>query len=81
LCYDPLEPLRSLEVRGTVVAMAEQGAARHLDDLASKYAGRQIRYFGDCVPQRFAESEIPVLCLIEPSHVVALDATAGGGAG
>lgn len=81
LCYDPLEPLRYLELRGTVVTMTEEGAARHLDHLASKYAGRQVRYFGDCVPVRFAESEIPVLCLVEPSHVVALDPTAGGATG
>lgn len=39
LCYDPREPLRSLEVRGTVVEMTETGAAEHLDALASKYGG------------------------------------------
>jgi PPOX class probable F420-dependent enzyme len=78
LCYDPREPLRYLEVRGTVVAMTEDGAARHLDDLASKYVGRQVRYFGDCIESRFAETEIPVLCLIDPTHVVALDATEDG---
>ena len=77
LCYDPREPLRFLEIRGTVVAMTEQGAGRHLDDLASKYFGRRVRYFGECIPPQFAETEIPVLCLIEPTHVVALDATAG----
>ena len=30
--------------------MTEDGAARHLDELASKYAGRPIRYFGDAIP-------------------------------
>jgi PPOX class probable F420-dependent enzyme len=79
LCYDPRRPLRYLEVRGTVVEMTEEGAARHLDGLASKYAGRPIRYFGDAIPARFAESEIPVLCRIRPTHVVALDATRGEG--
>jgi PPOX class probable F420-dependent enzyme len=74
LCYDPRQPLRYLEVRGTVVEMTEEGAGRHLDALASKYAGRAIRYFGDAIPARFAETEIPVLCRIRPSHVVALDA-------
>ena len=59
--------------------MTEEGAAEHLDDIASKYAGRPIRYFGDCIPVRFAETEIPVLCRIRPTHVVALDATGGGG--
>jgi PPOX class probable F420-dependent enzyme len=79
LCYDPRAPLRYLEVRGRVVEMTEDGAGRHLDALASKYAGRPIRYFGDCIPARFAESEIPVLCRIRPDHVVAVDATASGG--
>lgn len=74
LCYDPREPLRYLEIRGTVVEMTEVGAPEHLDALASKYVGRQIRYFGDAVPARFAETEVPVLCWIRPTHVVALDA-------
>jgi len=75
LCYDPRRPLRYLEVRGTVVAMTEEGAGRHLDELASKYAGRPIRYFGDAIPAHFAETEIAVLCSIRPTHVVALDAS------
>jgi PPOX class probable F420-dependent enzyme len=74
LCYDPTEPLRYLEVRGRVVEMTEDGAAWHLDAIASKYAGRRIRYFGECIPAGFAETEVPVLCLVEPTHVVALDA-------
>ena len=77
LCFDPGAPLRYLEIRGRVVEMTEVGAGRHLDELASKYAGRQIRYFGECIPLRFAETEIPVLCRIRPTHVVALDATDG----
>jgi PPOX class probable F420-dependent enzyme len=81
LCYDPRQPLRYLEVRGTVVAMTEEGAARHLDHLASRYAGRPIHYFGDAIPARFARSEIPVLCRIRPTHVVALDATGPVGGG
>jgi PPOX class probable F420-dependent enzyme len=78
LGYDPRQPLRFLEVRGRVVEMTEDGAAEHLDRLASRYAGRPIRYFGDCIPRRFAETEVPVLCRIRPTHVVALDATGGG---
>jgi PPOX class probable F420-dependent enzyme len=76
LCYDPREALRYLEIRGRVVEMTEEGAGRHLDDLASKYAGRPIRYFGDAVSARFAETEIPVLCRVLPTYVVALDARA-----
>jgi PPOX class probable F420-dependent enzyme len=79
LCYDPARPLRYLEVRGTVIEMTEDGAAEHLDAIASKYAGRPIRYFGECIPARFAATEIPVLCRIRPTHVVALDATGPGG--
>ncbi len=74
LCYDPREPLRYLEVRGTVVDMTEDGAVAHLDALAGKYIGRPVRYFGEVIPIRYAETEIPVLCRIRPEHVVALDA-------
>jgi len=75
LCYDPANALRYLEIRGTVVEMTEDGAGAHLDAIASRYAGRPIRYFGECIPARFAETEIPVLCRIRPLHVVAVDAT------
>ncbi len=78
LCYDPRQPLRYLEVRGTVVEITEVGAAAHLDALASKYAGRPTRYFGDAIPASFAETEVPVLCRIRPDRVVAMDATAPG---
>ncbi len=80
LCYDPRQPLRYLEVRGTVVEMTESGAGAHLDALASKYAGRPMRYFGEAIPASFSETEIPVLCRIRPTHVVALDATTPGAA-
>ena len=75
LCYDPRQPLRYVEVRGTVVEMTDALATEHLDHLASKYANRPIHYFGDAVPAHFAETEIPILCRIRPSHVVVLDAT------
>ena len=75
LCYDPRHTLRYLELRGRVIELTEAGAAAHLDALASKYAGRPVRYFGDAIPAHFADIETPVLCRIRPSHVVALDAT------
>ena len=75
LCYDPKRPYRYLEVRGEVVAMTEDGAMAHLDALASKYMGRPVHYFGECIPARFVETEIPVLCRVRPTHVVALDDT------
>ena len=74
LCYDPSHPLRYLEVRGTVVEMTEAGALEHLDHLSELYVGRSP-YFGACVPAELKETEIPVLCRILPTHIVALDAT------
>lgn len=73
LCYDPREPLRYLEVRGTVVEMTEAGAMAHLDALGLLYTGLSP-YFGGCVPAELAATETPVLCLIQPRHVVTLDA-------
>jgi PPOX class probable F420-dependent enzyme len=74
LAYDPKRPLRYLEVRGVVEAMREDGALEHLDTLASRYAGRPLRYFGECIPASFADSEVPLLCLIRPTGVTAMDA-------
>jgi PPOX class probable F420-dependent enzyme len=74
LCYDPREPLRSLEIRGRVISMTDDRAAAHLDALASKYMGRRVRYFGECVSGELEGTERPVLCRIRPTHVVALDA-------
>lgn len=73
LAYDPRCPLRYLEVRGRVVAMTEAGALAHLDALSDRYTGRSP-YFGGCVPAELKARETPVLCLIQPLHVVALDA-------
>jgi PPOX class probable F420-dependent enzyme len=78
LCFDPREPLRYLEMRGHVVGIVEQGRAReHLDLLSSRYMGRSVRYFGDVVPAQLAITEQPVLFLIRPDRVVAVDCTAG----
>ena len=43
LAYEQRNPLRSLEVRGTVVEMTEAGALEHLDRLSMKYIGRAAR--------------------------------------
>jgi PPOX class probable F420-dependent enzyme len=72
LCFDPRQPLRSLEIRGSVVEMTESGALEHLDGLSQLYIGRSP-YFGECVPVEFKEKEIPVLCKIRVEHVVACD--------
>jgi PPOX class probable F420-dependent enzyme len=73
LCFDPAEPLRSLEIRGRVVEMREEGATEHLDLLARLYTGLEP-YFGAVVPAALAETEVPVLCRILPTRDVALDA-------
>jgi PPOX class probable F420-dependent enzyme len=73
LCYDPQEPLRSLEVRGTVAEMTSEGALEHLDGLCKQYTGTSP-YFGGCVPAELKEKETPVLCRILPSRVVILGA-------
>jgi PPOX class probable F420-dependent enzyme len=75
LCYDPRRPLRYLEVRGTVEEIAEAGAREHLDQLASAYMGRPVRYFGECIAAEFQETETPVLFRIRPDRVVARDWT------
>jgi len=72
LCYDPRRPLRSLEIRGTVVEMTESGAVEHLDGLSELYTGRKP-YFGECVSAELRKTEIPVLCKIVPTHVTVLD--------
>ena len=79
LCYEPREPLRSIEIRGLVESMTQDGALDHLDAIASKYMGRRVRYFGDCVPAALATTEVPVLCRIRPLRVVTLDARAAPG--
>lgn len=73
LCYDPKRPLRSLEIRGRVVEMKEEGAMEHLDELCLKYTGVGP-YFGACIPAHFRETEVPTLCRIKPTRVVTLDA-------
>jgi PPOX class probable F420-dependent enzyme len=73
LCYDPKEPLRSLEIRGRVVEMTETGAMEHLDGLSELYTGASP-YFGACVPAELKETESPILCKIMPVVVVTLDA-------
>lgn len=41
---DPENPYRYLQVRGTVVAITEQGADAHIDKLAQKYTGKNYAY-------------------------------------
>lgn len=78
LAYDPHDTARYLAVEGVAREMTEVGAMRHLDAVASRYAGRPVRYFGDVVPLALVETEIPMLCRIRPTHAFALDAAGSG---
>ncbi|GAB4499134.1 MAG: PPOX class F420-dependent oxidoreductase [Anaerolineales bacterium] len=42
----PKNPYRYLEIRGTVVHVAEEGARQHIDALAKKYTGQDTYTFG-----------------------------------
>ena len=66
--YSRKEPLRYIEVRGTVVEMTEEGAKEHLDQLAMLYTGK-APYFGEVIPAEYEESETPILCKIKPTRV------------
>src|SRR5512133_1541010 len=63
LCFDPREPLRSLEIRGCVVEMSEDGAREHLDTLTRLYTGLEP-FFGAGVSAQLAEPEVPVVCRV-----------------
>lgn len=70
LAYRPTQPLRHIEIRGTVVDMTETGALEHLDALTQLYLHRpEARFFGDCVPADFRGTYIPVKVTIVPTHV------------
>ena len=45
LAYNPKQPLRHLEMRGTVVDMTEEGALEHLDQLTKLYLHRSDARF------------------------------------
>jgi hypothetical protein len=69
--YRRNNPLRFIEIRGTVFEMTEEGAMEHLDQLAELYTGKSP-YFGEVQPIEWKERETPVLCKIAPTHIVAM---------
>ena len=80
LVYDLHNTSRYLEVRGRVTEISEKGAVAFLDHLSEVYTGRSP-YFGEVVPAGLEASEVPVLCKIAPTHVVAKDFGASEGEG
>lgn len=67
LAVDPADPLRWIEVRGTV-DLIDEAAGAHLDRLAALYTGAD-RYFGPVVPAELAATEVPVIARITPVRV------------
>lgn len=70
LAYDPKHPLRSIEIRGTIIDMTEEGALEHLDQLTQLYMHRSdARFFGDCIPVKLQATYIPVKIMVAPTCV------------
>jgi PPOX class probable F420-dependent enzyme len=70
LAYDPKNPLRSIEIRGTVVELTEEGALEHLDQLTQLYMHKSdARFFGDSIPAALQATYVPVKVKIAPTHV------------
>ena len=70
LAFDPKQPLHSIEIRGIVVEMAEEGALEHLDQLTQLYMHRpDARFFGDSIPAELQAAYIPVKVKIAPSSI------------
>ena len=70
LAYDPTNPLRNIEIRGTVVGLTEVGALEHLNELTQLYLGSaDARFFGDSVPVELQATHSPVRVKIAPSRI------------
>lgn len=70
LVYDPTNPLHSIEIRGTVVEMTEEGALEHLNHLTQLYMHKPgARFFGDSVPAELQATYVPVKIKIAPTRV------------
>ena len=70
LAYDPKHPLRSIEIRGTIIDMTEERALEHLDQLTQLYMYRSdARFFGDCIPAKLQATYVPVKIKVAPTHV------------
>jgi PPOX class probable F420-dependent enzyme len=70
LAYDPTYPLRTIEIRGTVVETTQEGALDHLNQLTRLYLHRpDARFFGDSVPAELQATYVPVKIKIAPTHI------------
>jgi PPOX class probable F420-dependent enzyme len=70
LVYDPKDPLRNIEIRGSVVEMTEEGAGEHNDELARLYLGKNdAKFFGDAVPAELQSRYTPIRVKIMPTYI------------
>ncbi len=70
LAFDPKQPLRNIEIRGTVVEMTEEGALEHLDQLTQSYMHKPgARFFGDSIPAELQATYVPVKVKIAPVSI------------
>jgi PPOX class probable F420-dependent enzyme len=70
MIYDPQNPLRNVEIRGTAVEMTEAGALEHLDALTQLYLNKpDARFFGDSVAADLQATFTPIRIKIMPTRV------------
>jgi len=70
LAFNPKQPLHSIEIRGIVVEMTEEGALEHLDYLTQLYMHKpDARFFGDSIPAELQTKYTPVKIKIAPISI------------
>ncbi len=70
LVYDPENPVRCIEIRGTVIEMTCTGALDHLDALTQLYLQKpDAHFFGDSVRPELQATHVPVKIRIAPARV------------
>ncbi len=68
LTNNPKQPLHSIEIRGIVIEMTEEGAEVHADKLTQLYTSKQ-RFYGDIYPVEQKQKETRVIVKIEPLKI------------
>ena len=68
MAFDPSDPYRFLEIRGTVESVTEEGAVEHIGDLARIYTGHP-GYYGHFAPAGRRQEETRVICRVRPTRV------------
>ena len=70
LAFDPKNPLHTIEIRGTIVEMTEEGALEHLNQLTQLYMHKSdARFFGDSIPAELEKTYVPVKIKIAPTFI------------